>query len=224
MRRPASRSRSCGDGRYRPQGRLGYFGGVEPDFFLTPEQEREMRAELEEARREWEEERGIVTEPADFYTKGDIYHEAGIPNWWTIESWVEPEMERFNLDNTNPREIRQELREAGAIKPDGERGPLRVDVLVRILHVLRESEYPLSKKEIIEGVVPHLPAEDDHPLSPASVKRYLRTLMTLGFIRDDGKNRATVYCAGGAKPLRNPPKPTKPRPQYGHALDSREGE
>ncbi len=164
-----------------------------------------MAIELEQARREWAEERGIVTQLADFYTQGDIHHEAGIPNAWIIPYWDLDAEDRFDSPETDRRQIRQELRDADAIKPDGERGLLRVDVMVRILHVLRSSDYPLAKKEIVDSVISLLHPEDNHAVDKTSMWRYLKTLIELGFIRSDGTNRRTVYCAGGAKPLRNPP-------------------
>lgn len=163
------------------------------DFELTDEQEREMRAELEAARREWEAEHPRPL--SDGLTDG-------VPNEWDVDygeiengTW-----ERFRGDNVTPRSVGAALRDAEGAPGDGDRGLDKRQVLVRILSILREAKYPLHKKEVAERLASWLNGD---VVSESSLKRYLNILCDLDFVRRHGDNRSTVYVAGGAKRLRS---------------------
>ncbi|MCP4502871.1 MAG: hypothetical protein GY822_23280 [Deltaproteobacteria bacterium] len=163
---------------------------------LTKEQFAEMRRELEEARKDWAEERGIdlSTKPTldDFLTDG-VFNEF-LLDFGELEDGT---YDRFNNEVGDLRSLREELREASGAPQGGEQGLDARDDQIRILHVLRTAENPLTRAELTR----RLKQLEDGKISKNTLRRRLKELIALGFIRGRGnQNGSSFYVAGGAKP------------------------
>ncbi len=86
------------------------------------------------------------------------------------------------------------------MKGDGDRGVHRRVLLKRLLSILRKELHPPQLDEIVQHLAQWFPT-DDMP-SKASLKRFLKLLCELDFVRTAGQNPNQVYVAGDAKALR----------------------